>query len=96
MVLQQCAGDACCPLALGRPSNRPDLICHELLMKAPIVLLAFAADEMRQVDWQWWLKTYSNTVEWPLSKQGWPQESFKLCGYFRRWVLEGILRPRVS
>ncbi len=84
MLLQQCAGDICCPVALGGCKG-PDKSLDTLLRDARLVLFANDATAFT-----WWVRRYPTIVRWKLLNMGGRDEAFGLGVMLRRWVLDGI------
>lgn len=58
ILLQQCAGDFCCCMALGGASKRPDIEGHSLLLKAPAIFFSLDVDAAGALAFRWWSKIY--------------------------------------
>lgn len=91
IVIQQFASDLCCCLSLGGVSKRPDKQVHELLCKAPLILLALDYDEAGKKEYPFWMSLYPNLRPWPARKGKSPGDSYTLYGVdLRRWVQDGL------
>jgi hypothetical protein len=91
MLVQQFAGDICCPIALGGASKRPDQFCDKLLTDAPLILFALDVDRAGAAAFRWWRKTYPGIILWPPPAGKSPGDALKVGINLRRWVLDGIL-----
>jgi hypothetical protein len=84
MLVQQFAGDICCPIALGG-CLWPDEVCDKVLMSAPRVIYAIDHDG----EFSWWRDRYQKVVKWKF-----PDfrlvDGFKVGITLRKWVLEGL------
>lgn len=58
ILLQQCARDLCCSLALGGASKRPDSKTHSLLVNAPVIFFSLDVDSAGAMAYRWWKQTY--------------------------------------
>ena len=65
MLLQQCAGDLCCSMALGGASKRPDVEGHHLLFKAPMIFFSLDIDTAGALAYRWWRQMYPYIKLWP-------------------------------
>lgn len=68
ILIQQFASDICCSLALGGVGKRPDKHTHEILKRAPLILLSLDYDEAGKKEYSFWMLTYANLRPWPASK----------------------------
>lgn len=85
MLVEQFAGDVCCPLALGG-SLLPDEECDRVLMEACGVIYAIGNKMMLE----WWRKRY-----WNVAEREFPEfkdvDGFEVGVRLRRIVLDGVL-----
>ena len=58
ILLQQCAGDLCCPMALGGASKRPDADAHRLLLNTPVIIFSLDVDSAGVKVYRWWKEVY--------------------------------------
>ncbi len=58
ILLQQCAGDLCCSMALGGASKRPDAVAHQLLVNAPAIVFSLDVDHAGALAYRWWRREY--------------------------------------
>lgn len=82
MLVQQFAGDVCCPVALGG-CLLPDEECDRVLRKARGVLYAAG----NKLAFNWWRERYPGIVEWDMPGFG---DGFGVGVRLRKWVLEGV------
>lgn len=90
MLVQQFAGDVCCPIALGSTSKRPDQLCHKLLTDAPLILFAIDVNQTGATAFRWWRKIYPGIIIWPPLAAKTPGDVLNMGGDLRRWVLDGV------
>jgi len=91
ILIQQFASDLCCCLALGGVGKRPDKQVHELLCKAPIILLALDYDEAGKKEYPFWMSLYPNLRPWPPRKGKSPGDSHILHQVdLRKWISDGL------
>lgn len=91
ILLQQFASDICCSLALGGVGKRPDKQMHELLARAPLILLALDYDEAGKKEYPFWMQLYPNLRPWPARKGKSPGDSYKLHQVdLRKWIADGL------
>lgn len=90
MLVQQFAGDICCPIALGSTSKRPDQLCHQLLTAAPLTLFAIDVNKTGATAFGWWRKIYPDIIICPPLAAASPVDVLNVGSNLRRWVLDGI------
>lgn len=83
MLVQQFAGDICCPVALGG-CLLPDEECDSVLREARGVLYAVG----NKTAFKWWRTRYPGIVEWDMPRGG--DDGFWVGVRLRRWVLDGV------
>lgn len=82
MLVQQCAGDVCCPVALGG-CLFPDEEFDRLLRDSCGVLYAVGNKSV----FRWWRERYPGIMEWEMPRVG---DGFGVGLRLRRWVLDGV------
>ena len=90
ILVQQFAQDLCCCLALGGVVKRPDLAIHELLSRAPLILLSLDFDEAGKKHHSFWMSIYPNLKPWPASVGKSPGDSYLLGIDLFSWVKAGL------
>lgn len=85
MLVQQCAGDICCPVALGG-CRWPDEVFDQVLRQAPLVLFAVGD----KTAFTWWRGRYPRMLEWTMPCGKGADEAFRVGVMLRKWVLDGI------
>lgn len=65
ILIQQEAADLVCSVALGGVSKKPDVGLHELLKRAPLILLSLDFDDPGKARYSFWMKLYPNLRPWP-------------------------------
>lgn len=86
ILIQQVAGDIVSPMALGGSSKRPDAEAHEILLRAPTILVSLDVDSAGAIAYQWWKKTYPNAELWlaPIGKS--PGDAHEKGIGLREWI----------
>lgn len=82
MLVQQCAGDICCPVALGG-CLFPDDEFDRLLRDACGVLYAVG----NKTAFTFWRERYPRIMEWDMPRVG---DGFLVGVGLRKWVLDGV------
>jgi DNA primase len=65
ILIQQEAVDLVCSIALGGVSKKPDVELHELLKRAPLILLSLDFDDPGKKRYSFWMRQYPNLRPWP-------------------------------
>lgn len=65
ILIQQEASDLVCSIALGGVSKKPDIELHELLKRAPLILLSLDFDDPGKKRYSFWMRQYPNLRPWP-------------------------------
>lgn len=65
ILIQQEASDLVCSIALGGVSKKPDVELHELLKRAPLILLSLDFDDPGKKRYSFWMRQYPNLRPWP-------------------------------
>jgi hypothetical protein len=65
ILIQQEASNLACSIALGGVSKKPDTELHELLKRAPLILLSLDFDDSGKKHNSFWMKNYPNLKPWP-------------------------------
>lgn len=65
ILLQQCAGDLCCSMALGGASKRPDADAHRLLVDATTIVFSLDVDSAGAIAYRWWKEVYPHIMLYP-------------------------------
>ncbi len=86
MLLQQCAGDLCCSMALGGASKRPDIESHKLLLKAPEIFFSPDVDIAGALAYRWWIQVYPHIKLWPPPIGKSPGDAHLAGVDLRKWV----------
>jgi hypothetical protein len=91
MLVHQEAGDLCACLPLGGVSKKPDLLTHDRLRKASLILIALDCDEAgKHAFARFWKKTYPQCEPWPICETKSPGDAFHYGVNLRMWVEEGL------
>ncbi|MCX6989763.1 MAG: zinc-binding protein [Chlamydiae bacterium] len=90
MLLHQFASDLSVSMALGGASKRPDLLTHELLIRAPKVLFSLDVDSAGAKAYQWWRNVYPH-IELCLPPVGKSLgDAYEKGVDLRKWIVEAI------
>lgn len=65
ILIQQEASELVCSVALGGVSRKPDVELHELLKRAPLILLSLDFDVAGKKHYSFWMKQYPTLYPWP-------------------------------
>jgi DNA primase len=86
MLLQQYAADLCCSIALGGASKRPNVECHRLLLKAPMIFFSLDVDAAGAIAYRWWSQIYPHMKLWlpPVGKS--PGDAYLSGIDLRKWM----------
>lgn len=97
MLIQQCAGDLCCSVALGGVSNRPDTVLDSILRKSSIIMFALDFDEAGKKAFQFWKSTYLHLFPWPVPRGKSPGDAYTQGVDLIKWIKSGLKRtsPRI-
>jgi hypothetical protein len=91
MLLFQEARALCAYLPLGGVSKKPDLLTHDRLYKAPLLLIALDYDEAGKLAFaKFWKKTYPSSEPWPICETKNPGDAFHYGVNLRMWVEKGL------
>ena len=90
ILLQQFAGDICCPLALGNDFKYEDMTCHKLLREAPLILFGLDIEGISAALFRSWQRAYPHCTFWPFPTKEIPAAPFNKGNVIRKWLLEGI------
>jgi len=92
LLLQQEASDLVCIMAMGSVSARPDKVCHDILKRSSLILVALDADGPgAQQSWKFWPETYGNKVKrWPVPIGKDPSDACKAGLNIREWIRAGL------
>ena len=90
MLVQQCAGDLCCCVALGGCGKKPDEYVDELFRKSSQILFALDYDEPGKKNFHFWKSTYPQVKAWPVPREKSPGDALKAGVDIRLWVLSGL------
>ncbi len=91
LLIEQEAGDLVVALAMGSAQAKPDIKAYELVEKAPLILVAFDADQAGELACSWWFRRFGDKARRlavPLGKD--PGEYLLAGGDIRAWVSSGI------
>ena len=86
ILLQQCAGDLCCSMALGGASKRPDVEGHKLLLDAPAIVFSLDVDSAGAIAYRWWKKVYLRVKLCPPPIGKSPGDAFLAGIDLREWI----------
>lgn len=91
LLIQQEASHLVCSIALGGVSKKPDLELHNLLVKAPLILLSLDFDTPGQKRNVFWMKHYPNLRPWPAPNSKSPGDfSKKSPKNLLKWINLGL------
>jgi DNA primase len=65
ILIQQEAADLVYSIALGGVSKKPDVELHELLKRAPLILLSLDFDDPGKARYSFWMRLYPHLRPWP-------------------------------
>ncbi len=91
ILLAQEVGEFICPMSLGSATKKPDRELHELLLEAPIILVALDCDSPGENAALWWLETYNNARRCYVPSGKDPGEYFLSGGDLKTWVQTSLL-----
>ncbi len=92
ILLQQCAGDLCCSMALGGASKRPDAEGHRLLVQASAIVFSLDVDSAGAIAYRWWREVYQNIKVCPPPVGKSPGDAFLRGIDLRGWVGLALLQ----
>ena len=92
ILLQQCAGDLCCSMALGGASKRPDADGHRLLVNAPLIVFSLDVDSAGAVAYRWWKEVYPRVKLCPPPIGKSPGDAFLHGIDLRGWIEMALLQ----
>ncbi len=86
ILLQQCAGDFYCSIALGGASKRPDIETHRMLLKAPMIFFSLDVDIAGALAYRWWSQVYPRMKLWPPPVGKSPGDAYLAGIDLRKWM----------
>ncbi len=92
ILLQQCAGDLCCSMALGGASKRPDVESHRLLLQAPAIVFSLDVDTAGALAFRWWWQVFPRIKLWPPPIGKSPGDAHLAGIDLRKWISSGLLK----
>jgi hypothetical protein len=90
MLIQQCASDLCCCMAIGGAGKKPDSESHDILKQSKYMLFSLDFDDAGKSAYQFWKTNYSNLHPWPISRGKSPGDAIKLGVNLRSWIMHGL------
>jgi hypothetical protein len=79
-------------IAMGNAAIKPDLLTHDTLIKAEMILNALDYDTAgAKPSWKFWPETYGEKVKrWPVPIGKDPSDAWQLGLDIRAWIMAGI------
>lgn len=91
ILIQQEASELVCSIALGGVSKKPDVELHDLLKRAPLILLSLDFDEAGKKHYSFWMKQYPNLHPWPVPYSKSPGDALEKSHInMRDWIKCGL------
>ena len=95
MLIQQCAADLCCCIAIGGAGKKPDVNVDCLLRNMSSILFALDFDEAGRKAFQFWKTTYPALRPWPTPSGKSPGDALTSGVDLRKWISIGLQRSKL-